>query len=183
MALIWALLPNKSKSTYLEMFSAIRQAFLERFSHLPPPPRRVFLMDFELAAIDAVQEVFPDAVTKGCTFHFRQALNRNIGTIGLSREYVSQDTYLKDWVRQIMSLTLLPAVFVPTAWHMLKTPPYCADPDVSTKMLLFSKYFERTWMEGSFPVPLWTHIDNTGLVTFNVFKAFDFCILLCYWRN
>lgn len=166
--LLWALLPNKTKATYVEMFSVIQQAFRERFSHLQSPSQRVFITDFELAAIAAIEEVFPNDVTKGCTFHFRQALHRNISIIGLSREYALEDTLVKDWVRMIMGLTLLPAVFVPTAWDVLKTPPYSADPDVVTKMQLFSQYFQKTWMEGSFPVTLWNHFDNTGPRTTNI---------------
>ena len=167
-SLVWALLPNKTRATYVEMFSAIQQAFLERFSHLRPPSRRVFLTDFELAAIDAIKEVFPSDVTKGCTFHFRQALNRNIGIIGLSNEYASEDTMVKNWVRQIMGLTLLPAVFISTAWNVLRHPPEAAYPDVATKMQHFSQYFQNTWMEGSFPMTLWNHYDNTGPRTTNL---------------
>jgi hypothetical protein len=166
--LVWALLPNKTRATYVEMFSAIQQAFLKRFSHLRPPSRRVFLTDFELAAIDAIKEVFPSDVTKGCTFHFRQALNRNIGIIGLSKEYASEDTMVRNWVTQIMGLTLLPAVFVSTAWNVLRHPPESAYPDVATKMQHFSQYFQNTWMEGSFPVTLWNHYDNTGPRTTNL---------------
>ena len=57
---------------------------------------------------------------------------------------------------------------VPAAWDVFKTPPYSANPDVVTKMQLFSQYFQKTWMEGSFPVTLWNHFDNTGPRTTNL---------------
>ena len=167
-ALVWALLPNKSKATYVELFTAIRQAFADRYQQLDTPPRRVFLTDFELATIYAIQEVFPNDTIKGCTFHFRQALMRRIGEIGLRTEYSTGQHSVKDWIRQIMGLTLLPVVFIPTAWNMLKKPPSVDDRDVISKMESFSAYFQSTWLEGSFPPSLWNHFDNTGPRTTNL---------------
>jgi len=37
-----------------------------------------FLIDFEQAAIDAIQDVFPAVTVKGCTFHFRQTVVRHL---------------------------------------------------------------------------------------------------------
>ena len=34
---------------------------------------RYVLTDFERAAISAINEIFPEAVAKGCSFHYRQA--------------------------------------------------------------------------------------------------------------
>src|SRR3989441_11306365 len=36
------------------------------------------------------------------------------------------------------------------------------------KMLAFSAYFERTWLNGSFPISLWCHYDNIGPRTTNL---------------
>ena len=142
MPLVWALLPNKSKRSYVELFTCIRNAFAEKFND--SARRRLFLTDFELAAIDAAKEVFPEDGIKGCTFHFRQALMRRVADLGLRPEYSSENAVVKDWIRQIMGLTLLPTVFLPAAWSMLKQPPTFDDSDLMSKLVAFSNYFEKT---------------------------------------
>ena len=109
--LVWALLPNKSHETYLELFSTIRQAFADTFCN--EHTRHVFLTDFEAAAINAITETFPESTVKGCTFHFRQALMRKVQELGLRPAYSSGDPTVQNWIRQIMGLTLLPEVFIP----------------------------------------------------------------------
>jgi hypothetical protein len=61
--LVWALLPNKSKATYVELFQAVRQAMEGTFGSVGG--ERSFLVDFELAAIDAIKTVFPESKIKG----------------------------------------------------------------------------------------------------------------------
>jgi len=71
MPLVWALLPNKSAATYKEMWIAIRESLVMEFGNIGSV--RYFITDFELAAIQAIHNVFPEAVIEGCRFHFRQA--------------------------------------------------------------------------------------------------------------
>jgi len=80
MPLIWAILPNKSRSTYEEMLTVIRQALVVKFGTIGA--MRYFLTDFELAAIQAIEAIFPEATVKGCSFHFRQALIRRLSEEG-----------------------------------------------------------------------------------------------------
>lgn len=78
--LIWALLPNKSRATYEEMLVAIRESLVLKFGSVGA--MHYFLTDFELAAILAIQQVFPETKVKGCSFHFRQAVIRRLGEEG-----------------------------------------------------------------------------------------------------
>ena len=41
------------------------------------------LTDFELAIIQAIELAFPTTEVKGCFFHFAQAINQRISTLGL----------------------------------------------------------------------------------------------------
>ena len=165
--LAWALLPNKSRKTYVEIFKAIRDAAVQKFGVVQQP--RTFLTDFEAAAVDAIREVFPGDRVKGCTFHFRQALMRHVGELGLKTVYSSPsgDPQVQSWIRCIMGLTLLPEVFMQLAWQMLKHPPVVGDEAIRAKLIAFSAYFERTWLVGSFPPSLWSHYDNAGPRTTN----------------
>ena len=166
MALAWALLPNKSQSTYTEMFTALRDALMSSFGDTGGP--RTFLTDFELAAIRSINSVFPEATVKGCSFHFRQALYRRVQREGLKQHYEEPDSELRAWIRRIMSLTVLPVFAVPLVWNWLREPPTSPDPLVNAKALAFSKYFEETWINGDFSPSLWTHFDNNGPRTTNV---------------
>jgi len=82
LALFWALLPNKSQATYQEIFGAIRDCFVATFGDVGRS--RVFLADFELAAINALKNAFPQSTVKGCTFHFHQAVMRRVQTVSIS---------------------------------------------------------------------------------------------------
>ena len=70
MTLAWALLPNKSTAIYVEMFTSIRDALVVKFGNIGSV--KYFLTDYEQAAINSIQSVFPETVVKGCSFHFRQ---------------------------------------------------------------------------------------------------------------
>ena len=167
MPVVWAILPNKSKATYIEMFSAVERSLVEKNGNVGR--QRCFLVDFELAAIDAIGSVFRDSRVKGCTFHFRQALMRRAADEGLRVAYVSQSPReVRDWIREIMAMTLLPVVFIPHAWEYLQNPPLVEDDGLNTKMRSFSDYFQRTWITGSFSPRLWSHFDNNGPRTTNL---------------
>ena len=164
--LVWALLPNKSHQTYVELFSTIRQAFADKFCN--ERKRHVFLTDFETAAINAITDIFPESTVKGCTFHFRQALMRKIQELGLRPAYSSGDPTVQSWIRQIMGLTLLPEVFIPMTWQRLKHPPPMPDSELMMKLQAFSAYFKRTWVFGHLSPKLWCHFDNAGPRTTNL---------------
>jgi len=69
MPLCWALLPNKTTSTYKEMFHAIRAVLVQRYGLVGM--MKTFITDFELAAIKAIRTVFPDVVVRGWSFHLQ----------------------------------------------------------------------------------------------------------------
>jgi len=135
--------------------------------------KRTFLVDFELAAINAVREVFPepDAVVKGCTFHFRQAIIRHVAKEGLSTAYNAGDgsnDVIRRWIRQILAMPLLPGFAVPLAWEFLKLPPLTSIPDIDLKAQALSAYVEKTWIAGDFAPSMWSHFDNLGPRTTNL---------------
>ena len=55
---------------------------------------KTFITDFELAAIKAIQSVFPEVVVRGCSFHLRQALMRRIQHEGLQSVYDEDTQYM-----------------------------------------------------------------------------------------
>jgi len=71
--LVWAVLPNKTTDTYKELFGVIRSALTTTFGSIGD--MKYVLTDFERAAINAVKDVFPEVVVKGCGFIFSADVN------------------------------------------------------------------------------------------------------------
>ena len=167
MALAWALLPNKTTDTYVEMFTALRDALVVKFGHIGKVA--YFLTDFEQAAINSIQTVFHDTVVKGCSFHFRQAVIRRVNQEGLQRSYnTGGDPAIRGWIREILALPLLPPFAIPYAWQRLRSPPQNTDLATNLMLLSFTAYFDNTWMLGNFPPSLWNHYDHNGPRTTNL---------------
>lgn len=64
-------------------------------------------MDFELAAIKAAQESFPDAKVQGCYFHLKKNMIQNLGQHGLKSRY-EEDVKFGHEVRMLMALAFIP---------------------------------------------------------------------------
>ena len=128
-----------------------------------------FLVDIELAAIDAIRQVLPATTIKGCTFPFRQAIMCHVADEGLQMAYnTNNPPEVKDWFRHIMGMSMLPFTLIERAWASLRQPPPVEDSSMFDKIKAFALYFERTWKSGSYPPTLWTHFDNCGPRTTNV---------------
>ena len=94
--LVYCLLPGKSCTVYLRALEIIKQKTEDLGYTLAPVE---VLTDFELAIIQAVELTFPTTEVKGCFFHFAQALNRKISTLGLQPAY-RQNQDVSKFVRQ-----------------------------------------------------------------------------------
>ena len=169
MALAYALLSNKSKETYVELFGALRDALIAEYGEVGT--HKTFLVDFEIAAIQALGTVFPDSRIKGCSFHFRQTVYRRVQREGLTSHYEDVDSPVGRWIRHLLAMTALPTFAVPIVWSWLKTSPV-VDPVTDVKTRNMAAYFENTWVNGNFPASLWSHYDNNGPRTTNVAEGF-----------
>uniref|UniRef100_A0A915HNR3 MULE transposase domain-containing protein n=1 Tax=Romanomermis culicivorax TaxID=13658 RepID=A0A915HNR3_ROMCU len=70
------LLPDRRQQMYGHMFRAINNAIVNVHGRLGRV--HTVLFDFESAAHLAAQDELPAVITRGCTFHFGQALLRNV---------------------------------------------------------------------------------------------------------
>ena len=76
----WALLPNKLEKTYKEVL----QKFKDICSEADQPLDFSYVhQDCEVAMINAVKCVFPDAEIKLCLFHIEDAIWRKVNSLGL----------------------------------------------------------------------------------------------------
>lgn len=100
MPLVFVLTTNKQKNTYKVIFEKLKKD-QPRYS-----PKKVNV-DFELAAINAITEVFPNAKVQGCNFHLKQSIVRNLNAIGLKNRYENDIPFAQE-VRQMAAVAFLP---------------------------------------------------------------------------
>lgn len=157
---IYALLPNKTEATYSRMITMIKMIRPE-FS-----PTKV-LIDFELAAINAFKNAFPDTNVSGCFFHLNQAIVRKVNSLGLKRKYETEVEFSL-LVKSIPSLAFVPQDEVVERFEDL-AGLFEDEPSVND----FLTYFKNNYIEAPvlrrnqtreprFPIRLWNHF-NDGL--------------------
>lgn len=126
--LLYILLPNKSESTYRRFFLILRDQFKVNIT--------VYKCDFELAAINAVKYIYPQATIKGCYYHFVKNVWKTSKKIGLTK--VEQGVKI---ITLCTQLPLLPPVLIPEAY--LAICDMCPD---KPEFHEFQKYFNNQWI-------------------------------------
>ncbi|CAK9292258.1 unnamed protein product [Gordionus sp. m RMFG-2023] len=162
--IIYALLPDKTKETYIRLFQIITNFCAERQITFNP---RFGQTDFEAASISALKFVFP-VIIKGCFFHYSQALWRRCQSLGLVSLYLNHSNVHKV-VRRMTTL------------------PFCKEEDISrvrhncyimaseNPMLMdFMEYMDTTWLglNAIFPHGIWTRYKVDGPRTNNHLEGF-----------
>lgn len=141
--ILYALLPNKKKGTYVRMLQTI-------VKEVPLWKPESMNIDYELAAITAIQEVFPNIKIQGCFFHFGQCLWRKVQEIGLSEAYKNNDE-VRHSVRMCGALPFLKLEDIDDGWvHIHSNSP------VNDKLEEFFDYFIEQWLENPhLPREIW----------------------------
>ncbi|XP_015378091.1 PREDICTED: uncharacterized protein LOC107172316, partial [Diuraphis noxia] len=85
------------------------------------------LSDFEMASINAFNEVFPNVKQKGCHFHFSQCIWRKIQQIQyMAQKYISDLTFSSQ-IRLLLALAYVPENHVIDAFEELINSLYYTD--------------------------------------------------------
>ena len=98
---IFALLPNKSTSTYLTLWRSIKEILGGDFS-----PDSM-LCDMELAAVKAFLTVYPDVKIVLCYFHWRKALRDNLAKKKVAVEANTNPVFNR-FYRMVCALAFVP---------------------------------------------------------------------------
>lgn len=155
MPMAYGLLPSKSEDTYRRFFAALLNA-MGRHSI------EVVYSDFEIAAMNAVQDLIPSARIQGCFFHLSQSVYRRVCASGLQSTYNTQEDFAV-LMRMFPSLAFLPTAEIPEAFQdLLEVIPVEAVP--------VANYFEDTYVgrprrnglcSALFPPEVWSVREST----------------------
>lgn len=127
----------------------------------------MIMSDFELAIINACQEVFLDVALSACFFHLCQSMYRKIQELGLQTAYNNEDDRtIKDYTHMIAALAFVPISDVEEFFAISKE-------DAPEAMEEFVKYFHTTYVTGitrrgrrnavppKYPIHIWNQYDPT----------------------
>ena len=129
-AIFW-ILPNKTKDTYKIVWrECIKKSGISESPTL--------LLDFEKAAYLAARDEFMEIDIGGCFFHFKQAIMRHVGNVGLKIKY-GADLDFNERIHKLGALAFLPISDVVPAYQELKLEFQPAEHSVLD-------YFEYTWV-------------------------------------
>ncbi|XP_064117881.1 uncharacterized protein LOC135223347 [Macrobrachium nipponense] len=98
--ILYALLPNKRRTTYVKMFRMITEMSAEL------QPKGIYC-DYEQAAFSAMTECFPDVELKGCFFHFAHNIHKHLKQLGLQHLY-NNDPDFSVKAKMIVALSFVP---------------------------------------------------------------------------
>lgn len=98
--IFYALLPNKQRATYNQMFNMIKDL-------IPNLAPMQIHCDFEHAAFAAMKDCFPDTKINGCFFHLAQNMKKHLGAMGFIGDYNNNPQFALH-ARMVTSLTFVP---------------------------------------------------------------------------
>lgn len=132
--LIVGMTANKSQDTYERIYRMV----IERIPQFKPES---FLLDMELANINAIRKVFPKCQIAICVFHLAQAIYRQVQSHGLQVIY-RENPKVYQFVKNLVALAFVPVPQVKVYYRQVLD----TIPDVSGIDEVVD-YFERQYIE------------------------------------
>lgn len=167
--LVFALMTGKDEDLYNMLFSNLNKFAEENGIFFKENRNLEIITDFELAAINAINNVFPFAIHSACFFHLQQSIYRKIQALGLVTKYKNLLEF-NFRARKIASLAFLPPEKVKEAWGILKSEfendeidlvTYFEENYVIGKIRMRFRKKEATRYEPCFPIEMWSVHNRT----------------------
>ncbi|KAG0437835.1 hypothetical protein DMUE_3450 [Dictyocoela muelleri] len=99
MPLVYKIMKNKSKESYLIAFS-----YLKKYLKTNP---NFIIIDFEMAPFSAINQIFVETKIRGCFFHFLQILYRKNQKLRLTSHYMNSSEF-RGCFKMILALAIVP---------------------------------------------------------------------------
>ena len=140
--LFFAVMSRKSKDDYIAILSYLRDL-------LPSTNVTTVVMDFESAVWGAFKTVFPSVITRGCSFHWTQAIYHHIQDLKLVQAYQERKNTSK-YLLELMCLPFLPAEEIPATFKQFRDLLQPSHPQPLHRLV---QYIEDQWIDSSIHPP------------------------------
>lgn len=163
-------MPDKQAWSYKLILSTLKEAATARGFTFEP---KEILVDYEIAMISAIDEIFETTKVRECFFHFCLCIYRNVNKNGLSNLYDQIDEVFKILVRKIMALAFLPVDIIceeyRTIFDEIKEKYIDNDSVHRVNVIKFLNYVTLTWMNdnATFKKDLWNQYKKRIRTTNN----------------
>jgi len=159
--LVYAILPDKRTSTYKDMFTAINE--LDESNWAPD----YIILDFEMAAINVVTEMYPTSKVRGCWFHFNQSIFRKAQELGFQHRY-QEDMEFRNNIKLLSALAFVPKQDVVSRFLQLFDYSHG---DLKPLLEYFSSAYVGIFKDPLYPIEFWNLSDR---IFVNVPKTSNF---------
>ena len=158
---VWAFMKRRRTKDYLRLLQSLSSSALEIGYTLKPIQ---VMIDFEIAAKEAFENLFPRIIVKGCIFHFSQSLFKRFCTLGLKTDYLEKAEVHK-WFKAVFCLALIPINNIEQEFEMLSNEMrqvVSRSLSIRSRGKDFLTYVENTYLKENcrFPKEMWNHFDN-----------------------
>jgi len=157
--LVFCFTSRLTEQTYRTVYQVLKRKAREIGVVLAP---EVFMMDFELANMNAARISFVSASIKGCLFHFTQSLYRYLISLGLKQEYEILESPIR---KQAIALFALPFIPLEEIVEVFENITEGMDPRLDALI----SYIDSTYVQGPlrrrrrvpprFPPQVWNVYD------------------------
>ena len=106
------------------------------------------ILDFELVAIQAIQDVLPRTQISGCYFHYVKAIKLKLRKMK-KKKLISRDSFIKCGKSYLGCLAFMPPHAVKRAYWSIVCPYFLQRPREGINV---TQYLERTWLKRFQPV-------------------------------
>jgi hypothetical protein len=159
---VYALTARRTTRVYKEIFKKLNELAANHNLELNP---EIIVSDFEMSSIQAAKQTYVTVESRGCYFHFRQAIFRKAAKLGIRKNYF-KPAYSK-YVNSFGALAHIPIEFITQALALIKL--IMPKNDQSCQYLF--DYFERTWIKNIDPQN-WNQYNNCTFCTNNSVEGF-----------
>lgn len=136
--LIYVLAANKTTATYKRILEHLQQAASNAGLTFAPTH---FIVDFEIAFMNAIRVVLPATQVHGCLFHLTQAFWRYAVTNCGLRAAFSEDENVKNAIQMLFALPFLPLEDLEETFDLLYN-------DIPDSVISLWEYIEATYVRG-----------------------------------
>ncbi|CAF0823766.1 unnamed protein product [Didymodactylos carnosus] len=151
---LFCALPRKTFEIYKEVLTGLNYHASNVGIILNP---QTILIDFELGAYNAFSDVYPNAIVKGCDFHFTKNIWKRIKKLDLVRDCKKEE--IRREIANIMSLPLLHMNELNNSMELIIDTLSNTD----DKYIKLTDYVITTYISGKFDIQFWNLYDTTGV--------------------